>query len=323
MNYRSFSDIIRDVRRWTDASLPVDVDLVVGVPRSGIIPAAVVASRRNIPYQDLDAFARGDTPAAGYRFEGNHHAIPRRILVIDDSINEGYANRRVRQRLADHPLRDRLIWGAVYASTPGIAASIDLVFEIVPHPRVFEWNVLHHRAIEGWCVDIDGVLCRDPTDAENDDGPGYAEFLSGAAPRLVPAVPIGWLVTSRLERYRAETEAWLERAGIRYHHLVMHPAATAVERRAAADHASRKAALYRRVPAALFIESDAGQARAIADLSKKPVFCVDASVMVYPGQPMVEPVRPDLINRVRWHLRATLFARAVRKLLRLARRLAS
>jgi hypothetical protein len=32
-------------------------------------------------------------------------------------------------------------------------------------------------------MDIDGVLCGDPTPAENGDGPDYQRFLQGADPR--------------------------------------------------------------------------------------------------------------------------------------------
>lgn len=72
-------------------------------------------------------------------------------------------------------------------------------------PRVFEWNVLHHPVLNDACVDIDGVLCRDPTPAENDDGRKYREFLSTVEPTIVPGQRIGHLVTSRLEQYRPKT----------------------------------------------------------------------------------------------------------------------
>ena len=58
----------------------------------------------------------------------------------------------------------------------------DLVLEVVPHPRVFEWNVMHHRVLENSCVDIDGTLCHDPTSEENDDGERYDAFLAPARP---------------------------------------------------------------------------------------------------------------------------------------------
>ena len=48
-------------------------------------------------------------------------------------------------------------------------------------------------------MDIDGVLCADPTPEENDDGEKYRHFLLNAPPLFIPKVTIGTLVTSRLE----------------------------------------------------------------------------------------------------------------------------
>lgn len=90
-------------------------------------------------------------------------------------------------------------------------------------------------------------------------------------------------MTSRLERYRPQTEAWLAANGIRYRNLVMHPAAPAAERRAAHDHAARKAAAYRKSDAWLFIESEPGQTEEIVRLTGRPVYCVETHTMRQPG----------------------------------------
>ena len=53
---------------------------------------------------------------------------------------------------------------------------------------------MHHLWLASACVDIDGVLCIDPTAEENDDGPRYREFLSCAKPLYLPTVPVGALL---------------------------------------------------------------------------------------------------------------------------------
>src|SRR3546814_16372811 len=58
----------------------------------------------------------------------------------------------------------------------------DMWFETVHGPRVFAWNWTKHIRLPRWGFDFDGVLCRDNTKAENDDGPRYAEFLANAEP---------------------------------------------------------------------------------------------------------------------------------------------
>ena len=60
-------------------------------------------------------------------------------------------------------------------------------------------------------MDFDGVLCRDPTEEENDDGDKYRYFIANVEPIFKPSVEIGWIVTSRLEKYRDLTENWLKK----------------------------------------------------------------------------------------------------------------
>ena len=76
---------------------------------------------------------------------------------------------------------------------------VDIYFEICHMPRVFEWNYMHSWVLQYCCVDIDGVLCEDPSFFENDDGKRYRKFLLHAQPKLVPTKKIGYIVTARLE----------------------------------------------------------------------------------------------------------------------------
>jgi uncharacterized HAD superfamily protein len=141
---------------------------------------------------------------------------------------------------------------------------------------------MHHKFLAQCCVDIDGVLCLDPTEAENDDGPAYEKFLSEALPLFGPTRKIGWLVTSRLEKYRALTEAWLAKHGIQYDKLIMLDLPSKAERQRLGVHGSFKADFYRKSDAILFIESEHQQALKIAELSGKPVLCVETHLVTYP-----------------------------------------
>ena len=55
MHFRSYADLTDLVRRNIH-TLPGDIDLVVHVPRSGIIPAAQIALHRNLPIVSLDDY---------------------------------------------------------------------------------------------------------------------------------------------------------------------------------------------------------------------------------------------------------------------------
>ena len=285
MNYRSVADlndtIMRNFHRF-----PTDIDLVVGIPRSGLLPANLIGLTANIPVTDIDRFVEGKT----YGFGSTKHWAGlqtdadswRRVLVIDDSIDSGRsmseARQLIRDRLGD---RDSILYGAVYG-IPGGHAEADIVLETVPHARVFQWNLLHHKILSQSCVDIDGVLCVDPTDEQNDDGAAYEHFLASAVPLLRVTQKVRYLVTSRLEKYRRHTEEWLAANQIQYDELIMLDLPSAQERRRLGIHGSFKADLYRASDALLFIESEASQAAEIARRSGKPVLCVETQHMLQP-----------------------------------------
>jgi uncharacterized HAD superfamily protein len=287
MNFRSYSDLIALVRRnlWR---LPHDIDLVVHVPRSGIIPAAQIALQRNLPILSLDEYLAGADDGARFsararRAAGGESGQGGRVLVVDDSVGGGGALARVRAALAEHPDAGHrpVSFLAVYWS--GVAVEgLDYWFETVSRPRLFEWNALHHEGLGNFCVDIDGVLCRDPTRAENDDGPAYARFLQDADLLVTPTHEIGWLISNRLEKYRAQTEDWLARHGIRYRELILLGGVSAETRRRAGAHGWFKGRVYRDLPAELFIESEPFQARDIAQIAVKPVLCTETWALCRP-----------------------------------------
>jgi uncharacterized HAD superfamily protein len=203
-----------------------------------------------------------------------------KILVVDDSVASGSALNECREHLRH--LEDRFViqYCGSYVA-PGKERSVDYYFEVVPLPRYFQWNIFNHTSLEKACFDIDGVLCVDPLPEENDDGPRYKKFLQTAAPLFLPGARIGTLVTSRLEKYRNETETWLLKNGVRYDRLVMLDLPDMAARQQANDHAGHKAKTYASGQYTLFVESDPGQAAAINRLTKKPVFCTARFEMVY------------------------------------------
>jgi uncharacterized HAD superfamily protein/adenine/guanine phosphoribosyltransferase-like PRPP-binding protein len=285
MHYRSLSDLSELITRNLHR-IPRDIDLVVGIPRSGILPAITISLLRNVRYADFDTFLEGRLAGAGSTKQhtglvsGVDDAC--HVLVIDDSLNRGSAMREARQRLQHLMGQFRFTFAAAYVVPDG-ESEVDIAFEVLPLPRMFEWNFIHHVYLAHACVDIDGVLCLDPCQAENDDGPNYLRFLENAAPLYKPTARIARLVTSRLEKYRPQTEAWLERHGIQYDELVMLDLPSAAERRRLGVHASYKGKVYRDSKAMLFIESEYRQAVEIAQISGKPVLSIEGHQIITPG----------------------------------------
>jgi orotate phosphoribosyltransferase len=316
LNYRSVADLNRCIVAQQHR-LPRDIDLVVGIPRNGLLAANLIALHLNLPMADLDGYLAGRLVGGGVRLQTND--IPQDIgslkaLVVDDSIHSGQALNEAKERINAAGLEENVVYACVFAD-PNATDKVDFYFDTCPMPRVFEWNIMHQIHLERSCVDIDGVLCRDPREEENDDGQRYEQFVATVESLVVPSVPVGWLVTCRLEKYRKSTVEWLARQGIRYRHLVMMNHPDKASRVASGGHASFKASVYRRVDAVLFIESSMKQAADIAQLTGRDVFCMETREMINPSflarsrrlvrEPSAWP-KPDLgrlVSRVRYLLK--------------------
>jgi uncharacterized HAD superfamily protein len=288
MNYRSIADLNDDVIAGLPL-IPTDVELVVGIPRSGLLAGTLVALALNVPVTDVEGFLAGRILCSGRTrrrdlFQADPHKA-RRVLVMDDSADTGQSMREARERLVSAFPEIPFSFCVVYG-TSSRCDGVDIILKIVPQPRLFQWNVMHHNILAQCCVDIDGVLCTDPTEQENDDGEKYLKFLLNASPILTPTRRIGWLVTSRLEKYRSETEAWLRKRDIAYDELIMLDLPTREERLRSRSHATFKAETYRKIPnALLFIESEREQARDICHFAGKPVLSIGSQELFMP-QPL-------------------------------------
>jgi len=283
MQYRSFEDLHRTIVKNLH-KVPTDVDLIIGIPRSGLMAANILAIHLHLPVTDLNRFLDGKTISSGDRLNGveKDSGTFKHALVVDDSLNTGKSMKRAMSKLHGSLSDTRFTTTAVYMNPSSVTES-DIYLELCPVPRVFEWNIMNHQYLKQACVDIDGVLCADPTPDENDDGENYIRFLENAKPLLRCRKKIGYLVTNRLEKYRSHTENWLMGHGIKYDHLIMQNLPDQETRRKLNNYGRYKAEAYIKYDhTKIFIESSYKQAREIAELSGKMVYCVDRRVMIEP-----------------------------------------
>jgi uncharacterized HAD superfamily protein len=289
MNYRSINDLNNTILRQLHL-IPRDIDLVVGIPRSGMLPANLMALYLNLPYTDIHSFLNGYIYKSGARKQFFNSSDYKKILVVDDSIASGSALKESKKDLAHLESEFDINYCVIYY-TPEKQHLADFALEEVATPRYFQWNIFNHTTLEKACFDIDGVLCVDPTKEQNDDGENYRAFLKNAEPLYIPGAKIGTIVTSRLEKYRSETEAWLKANGIRYDKLVMLDLPDMKARQKANNHGGHKAKEYQVKGYNLFVESELGQAIEINRLTKKPVFCTENFQMIYDSESVVYNIK--------------------------------
>jgi len=283
MNFRGMADLREDTRSLAH-DFPKNIDVIVAIPRSGLLVSSILCLHLDLPVTDLNRLCQREFIDTGNRYEGSASFDEiDTALVLDDSVCSGAQMTETQQRLAEKDFPFDIEYGAIYVK-PASRSYVDHWGEIVPGPRVFEWNIMHHGKLENCCVDIDGVLCRDPTPEENDDGENYSQFIRNVDPKRIPNKRISWLVTCRLEKYREETEQWLAEHGVEYDTLVMMDYPDMEARREAGDHAAYKANVYTETGASLVIESSPHQALEILDRTNKPVYCYETNEMLQPGR---------------------------------------
>jgi uncharacterized HAD superfamily protein len=282
MNYRNIRDLNNIILKKLSI-IPRDFDLIVGVPRSGMLPANLLSLYLNRPYTDIHSFMNGHIYKAGARGQFFDIKQFKKILVVDDSVASGAALQECKENLKELSSQFDIKYCAVYV-IPGKEKTVDYYFETVPLPRYFQWNILNHTTLEKACFDIDGVLCADPLPEQNDDGEKYIDFILNAPPLFIPGSKIGTIVTSRLEKYRKETEHWLKANNVKYNDLVMLDLPDMAARQKANNHGGHKAKAYMAKPYVLFVESELNQAIQINKIAKKPVLCTANFEMIFDSE---------------------------------------
>lgn len=247
-------------------------DVVIGIPRSGILPASIIATYLQLPLADPVGFSHGII----YGRSGNAARPGKRILLVDDTVNKGGAMSRAIAALPKGLMITRAcVWGPYQVENPG--SIVDIALADCHGPRAFAWNLMKHKRLDRWAFDMDGVLCRDPEKGENDDGPAYLKFIAEAAPLFLPQRTIGHIVTSRLERYRKPTMAWLAKHGITYASLTMLDLPDKRARMSAmkvdGGRGGWKGREAKRLGVEMMIESCPKQSAIIARTAGIPVFC--------------------------------------------------
>lgn len=274
--YRSYTNLHDDIKKWLP-HVP-EVSAVAGVPRSGVLAATFVSFLRHIPLVPIESLMgnfRAYRPGCSRKL----HVPKGPVLVLDDTCCAGRTMGLLKPKVA----RADVIWGAVYASEKALKENLVGVagYKITTRDHTFQWNLLRDVVTTRILTDFDGVLCPDWHRA-SDTGEYLSEYESwlDTVPIMHrPTQPLLGIVTARLEKYRPQTEAWLQRHGVRYKHLIMHPGES--NQRNPVQH---KVAAYQKFSkdAVGFVESCPRQSTAIAKATMRPVLCYETGELHNP-----------------------------------------
>ena len=227
----SYSDLHSLIQRnlW---QIPNTVDLVIGIPRSGLMPASHIATSLNLPLQTLNEVSKKLSTKQLFTIRGIWQSEkPKHVLIVDDTSNTGLRMSQALELISNR-------WCGVEVTTLAICSarnsgfSPDIAFTNSVTPRVFAWNMFNHDEMTSRiAVDLDGILCVDPANYQNDDGENYLSFIREAELKIKPIKQVRAIITGRLEKYRSETQEWLFTNSISCLELFMNDAPNAHYRR--------------------------------------------------------------------------------------------
>jgi hypothetical protein len=265
--------------------LPPDIDLIIAIPRSGLLPGSLLAYHLHVPLLTVSRQRGIIDPGHGVRLESRPTTTPRHILLVDDTAasgNEMTANFPTVR--AAYP--DARITRTVIYCRPEATHAVDVFSRLYPGLHYLEWNVFNagHGSAAGF--DFDGILCRDFTVDECRVEASYRAAMATIEPLNLPRrsmIPL--IVTARPESTRSITMEWLDRHGIKVDVLIMRDWPSDDPLNPPPDQsAAWKANHYTRSGLPLFIESDPGQAEIIAALSGKTVLCPALGRVIPPSR---------------------------------------
>lgn len=264
-----------------------DVGGIVGIPRSGMIPASILSTTLHLPLGSYDK----ENGTVVWLSNGWRSSNPRnltynpqkRLAIVDDTIYNGFAIENVVRSLSnkDGYNLDKLVFCSVYARAEGynrlVSMGITVGYaKVLESPHILEWNLMNSAWVTGnldmesgkYCggglvTDLDGVLLHDILTSG-----GKEEYV--LSPYLVPKrMPVN-IVSGRLESERKVTEEQLNRAGVLWDNLMLMPDWWGSKDDYKAISAWKATCMWSAFPShGLFVESDGKQARIVHNLLRE------------------------------------------------------
>lgn len=256
--------------------LPNDFDIIVGIPRSGLLVANLLALKLGRPLSTVDGFKRGEI---WYSHDATMPKNIRRILLVEDSVASGNTLNRIVNELKQYNPELEIKTASLFINK-GNETLVDYFAVSHERPNIYEWNILTARGYFGkLATDMDGILCENcPAEVDHDEKL-YIEWLETVQPHLIPNYTIDAIITARLEKYRSQTETWLSQHNVKYKNLFMLDLPEKSER-AFKKVIQHKVRWIRQIQPFLYWESNMDEAIAIHKKTHMNVLCTDRMLIL-------------------------------------------
>jgi uncharacterized HAD superfamily protein/adenine/guanine phosphoribosyltransferase-like PRPP-binding protein len=258
--WKTYEDLVNQILQWDIGS---DYDIIIGIPRSGLIIASILATKYGKPLSTPDMFQKGK-----YWVSDCYTGIVNtgKILLVDDSCSSGSSILKAKQIIG------KCTTACIYAP-PGIGSIIDISLEKVSAPNQYEWSISHQpgSGVGNVAMDMDGVICEDCYTGNCDDEK-YANWLDNAKPLIIPCYKLKAIISNRLAKYKKQTVKWLKDHNVRYDNLYLWD----IEKRPENIDlwTAHKVNALKGLDIDLLYESDPYQSSVISEKCKIPVICM-------------------------------------------------
>jgi len=274
-NYRFFSmeDAFLLSQNMIRKLSSCEIDVVIGIPRSGLMVASLVALKLGKPLSTPDTFIEGKVWRSK-KIDGKEKPV--NVLLIEDVVHQGRALAESLEALKQYQASLKITKAAllVYSQTKHL---VDIYEEVIGTHTMLEWAFLHHRLSLNTAFDLEGVLCEKVPEGCDDHEEKYARWIKDAKAYLIPVYEVDCIVSSRLEKYRPETEAWLKKNGVKYKELILWDVPSNKDRKNLFS--KYKIDILTRLQPKLYIESSNEVSKDIWQATKIPVLCADEMMM--------------------------------------------
>lgn len=281
MNYKSYQDFSTCIFNNL-YKIPYETDLLVGIDNNGLLIALMISKFTNIRVATLEQFFEKKMISNG-NYSINQNCINdfnqiKNVLMVSDSVNTGKTINEVKNRInqSNEFNNINIKYFTVYYVNNSALNYVDIALQKLNTVNFLQFNFLFNPIIfTNSCFDIDGAICRDPSPQEDDDGRKYIDFIRNVIPFFKTDYIISCFVTSRLQKYREQTQNWLRKNNFNYKELIMLDLPSKEERNKLNMYGRYKGEIYKYRPENLFVQSSKFQAIEIVQISGKEVFCTE------------------------------------------------
>ncbi|MBQ7585359.1 MAG: hypothetical protein IJU40_03820, partial [Desulfovibrionaceae bacterium] len=134
ISYKSYLDLSNDILNNLN-KISFEPHLIVGIPRSGMVPSYYLSNLLNVPCLTLQEFKLNTDPFYGVRklksIENFNSLKQIDVLLVDDSIFDGYQISKIIMTLPETYKNIKIIYHIMFVYTSGKEISFTIPSNII------------------------------------------------------------------------------------------------------------------------------------------------------------------------------------------------